>query len=217
MTVGSRIRRRRLRRRRAREAKELAGIPLREFVYLDEVSVYSLIASRKGPIATDYRDTASTLLRSEIGGTLGGNVGVAKSEVSSAMESSQTSEMHVVRKAVIQSTFRELYESERENLASKVTDRANAPKQPMNLDGLRATIAAREENDGWVIDPRQLTRGQMIEVDVELRADKVFGFSTAVAAIVEMVQGDSALTSGIDKREVRCSGRLGGEVSGVGR
>jgi hypothetical protein len=42
--------------RRRWAAKNEKGM-LREFVYLDEVSVYSLIASRLGPIAAEFTDT----------------------------------------------------------------------------------------------------------------------------------------------------------------
>src|SRR4051794_15457514 len=121
--------------RRKRQAKKYASGPLREFVYLDEVSVYSLIASRKGPIATDYRDTTSTLLRSELEGTVGANAGVAKSEVASRIESSQSRETHSVRKAVIQSTFRELYDAEQGQLALRSLDVADAPGPPVDLEG----------------------------------------------------------------------------------
>ena len=203
MTLRDRIRVRRLRRLRKRQARHLAGSPLREFVYLDEVSVYSLVASRTGPIATDYRDTTSTLLRSELEGTIGGNVGVAKSEVSSTIESSQTTEMQVVRKAVIQSTFRQLYQQERDSLALKVTDIGNAPSSVHDLDELRAAIGSRSECDGWIIDPSELKRGQMVEVEVELHADKLFGLTTAVAAVVEMVQGNSELSTSIGPDDVR--------------
>src|SRR3712207_8144694 len=43
------------RRRLKRAAKKQQVAPLREFVYLDEVSVYSLNASRLGSIAAEFR------------------------------------------------------------------------------------------------------------------------------------------------------------------
>ena len=44
--------------------------PLREFVYLDEVSVYSLLASRKSGVATQFTDSQTASLNSELGGSL---------------------------------------------------------------------------------------------------------------------------------------------------
>lgn len=51
------------RRRRRRAARQLEGAPLREFVYLDEVSVYSLVASRMGSVATEHTATESRQTR----------------------------------------------------------------------------------------------------------------------------------------------------------
>jgi hypothetical protein len=203
VTPWGRIRRRWRRFKREREARKLSDSPLREFVYLDEVSVYSLIASRKGPIATDYRDTASTLLRSELEGRIGANAGVAKSQVSSRVESSQTSETQTVRKAVIQSTFRELYEAERSKLTLRADDLGRTPKQPRDLDELRSTIVDRVAGDGWVVAPEELTRGQLVEVEVELQADAVFRFSTTAAALLDMLQGNTELAGHVDPRATR--------------
>ncbi|MDX6672078.1 MAG: hypothetical protein QOI91_2441 [Solirubrobacteraceae bacterium] len=203
MTPWAGVRQRWRKYKRSREAKKYALGPLREFVYLDEVSVYSLIASRKGPIATDYRDTTATLLRSEMEGTVGANAGIAQSKVASRIASSQTSESHTVRKAVIQSTFGELYEAERSKLTLRPRDVVHAPRPPTDLDGLRALISARVEGDPWVIAPAELARGQLIEVEVELQAHEVFQFGTAVSSILDILEGNRELLSGIDTRSLR--------------
>jgi hypothetical protein len=203
MTPWAKLRRRWREYRRKREDKKYAGTPLREFVYLDEVSVYSLIASRKGPIATDYRDTASTLLRSELEGTVGGNVGMAKSEVASRIESSQTNESQTVGKAIIQSTFRELYQAEQDKLALRPAELADAPRAPTNLEGLRALISARTDSGAWITAPSELTRGQMVELEVELHAHEVFQFGTAVSSILDIIEGNRELLSEIDAQTLR--------------
>ena len=203
MTPWARVRQRWRRYKVNREAKKYASGPLREFVYLDEVSVYSLIASRKGPIATDYRDTTSTLLQSELEGTAGANVGVAKGEVASRIGSSQTSEIQTVRKAVIQSTFRELYEAEHAKLAIRPRDLADAPQPPADTEGLQALISARGQGDPWVMAPSELTRGQMVELEVELQAHEVLQFGAAVSSILDIIESSQELLSGIDTETLR--------------
>ena len=53
--------------RRWRAAGQNRHTPLREFVYLDEVSVYSLIASRLGPIAAEFSETQTESLQDQSG------------------------------------------------------------------------------------------------------------------------------------------------------
>ena len=48
---------------------------LREFVYLDEVSVYSLLASREHGIATQFTERQTAALNSEVGSSF--NIGFA--------------------------------------------------------------------------------------------------------------------------------------------
>jgi hypothetical protein len=186
---------------RKRLAKKLSETPLREFVYLDDVSVYSLVASRKGPIATDYRDTASTLLRSEIEGTAGVAAGLAKSEVSARVESSQTNELQIVRKAIIQSTFRELYEAEKGKLPLSARDVGHLPEPPRDIVEL-SRVSSRPEAHGWLIEADELKRGQLIEIEVELQAEDIFGFSTTVSSVLEMIQ-DSELLSAAGPQDTR--------------
>src|SRR3569832_962441 len=91
--------------RRKRAAKRLKAM-LREFVYLDEVSVYSLLASRLGPLATEFTDTERASLKIEAVGVGGGT------EVGS----------QVLRKSTVQTSFKELYELEISSLAMRPVD-----------------------------------------------------------------------------------------------
>ena len=60
-------------RRRWRKAGRNEDEPLREFVYLDDVSVYSLVASQVGMIVTELTETQATSLQSDISGSARGN------------------------------------------------------------------------------------------------------------------------------------------------
>ena len=57
-----------LRRLKPQKAPEPPSGLLREFVYLDEVSVYSILASRKGGIATEFTESQTASLNSDVGG-----------------------------------------------------------------------------------------------------------------------------------------------------
>ncbi len=109
---------RRRRDRRIKTAKQNAA-PLREFIYLDEVSVYSLLTSRQGALATEYTDTLQNTTRSEISNRIATDAVIAKAELAGKMESSQAQTSQVVRKSTVQAAFKELIEGEEDRLASR--------------------------------------------------------------------------------------------------
>ena len=88
-----------LRQRRRKLALRKNKGSLREFIYLDEVSVYSLNASRLGAIASEFTETEKASL----------NVGVQNSFGAGVDIGSQ-----VVRKSIVQTTFKEFYDNETE-------------------------------------------------------------------------------------------------------
>jgi hypothetical protein len=92
-----------------RAASRRSGEALREFVYLDEVSVFSLISSRVGGVATEFTDTQSQALRTEITTSAAAGAGLFKADVRSGAESTRSAQSQVLRKATVQGTFRELY------------------------------------------------------------------------------------------------------------
>src|SRR5690242_4475490 len=90
--------------RRAKRVKaaKTATASLREFVYLDEVSVYSLLSSRQGALASDYTDTRSETSLSELSGAVSANSGVLKGDLSSKLSGTEVQTSQVVRKSTIQ-------------------------------------------------------------------------------------------------------------------
>src|SRR5262245_4561058 len=109
MTVRGWLRGRR-QHRRLRKAERSERGSLREFVYLDEVSVYSLRASQVGLIVTELTDTQATSLQSEVSSGLGVS-GPLKAEIGSKIHESESRSSQVLRKAIIQTTFSDLRES----------------------------------------------------------------------------------------------------------
>jgi hypothetical protein len=176
-------------RRRSRQKRSRAN-ELREFVYLDEISVYSLLASRSGPVATDFTETETNSLRGEASGGVTLGAGLAKAETQALVEASQGTSSQVVRKSSAQTRFKQLLDDEQEALILRATPRGDVPhieagQQPGNIPPMAAT--------DWVLDHELLQRGRLVEIEVELEADEVYKVSETVAAILEIVERDPDL------------------------
>jgi hypothetical protein len=194
-------------RRRRRQRAFKKHPPLREFVYLDDVSVFSLIASQLGPVATEFTSTEAASLQGEISGTLGANIGIKKAEASSRLQTEQTQTSQVVRRSIIQNTFKEL------------RDHVTSTELVLNVEGpdldMRALTSGPTLNQleqlapRGVVHPELLERGRLIEVDVELEADPIFKVNAAVSAVIEIVQetpqlfGDDVMASMADARAMQ--------------
>ena len=212
MSPFKRFRAWRRRRRQARGTKKTRKQPgtRREFVYLDEVSVYSLLASRKGPIATEFTESQTASLNSEVGGLMGGGFGVAKAEVRSRFEAAQSRTSQVLRKAIVQTSFKELHDLERPALGLVgARDNSETPKVRSRSDLERDL--ERHRCAGRVIDPRTLGRGGLIEVEVVLEADPFFRVSAIITTIREIIEENLQLF-GVEEAgqmaEMRSAGRL---------
>ena len=155
---------------------------LREFVYLDEVSVYSLLASRKKGIVTEIIESQTDSLSTDTGNAGSVNVGAAKATFDSRMQKGHAQSSQVVRKAIIQTTFKELYDNERVSLALGRPDPNSIP-QVRTINEIEKI--AQNPKDTWVVDPNSISRGELLEVEIELEADPVF----RMASIVTIVSG----------------------------
>lgn len=89
------LRRRRQRRRWKKADRNRTGA-LREFVYLDEVSVYSLMASQVGLIVTELTETQATSLQSEVSSGVGMSAPL-KAEIGSKVQAGETRSSQVLR------------------------------------------------------------------------------------------------------------------------
>lgn len=182
----TRYRRRRKYRKYQRRANK-SGSSLREFVYLDEISVYSLLASRKGAIATEFTESETASLNSEVSGSVGGGFGGARAEIGSRIEAGQVQRSQVLRKAIVQTSFKELHELEQLQLTLRgATQEANPPNIG-SLAELERKVSS-EALKGWIVDPSCLRRGSLLEVEVTLEADPIFRISVIVTTIQEFMQ-----------------------------
>ena len=165
--------------------------PLREFVYLDEVSVYSLLASRKGGIATEFTESQTATLNSNVGGEIGIGFAGAKASLESSRRSSHVQASQLLRKAVIQTSFKELYEIERASLAMKPLEADKVPEvsEISELEERFSTLA----NERWIVDPDAMRRGELLEVEVELEADPIFRMASVITTIQELMEDNELL------------------------
>lgn len=184
MSVRARLSRWRRRRRRDKAAAESAGAPLREFVYLDDVSVYSLTASRLGSIATEFTDTERNTLGGEVESSVEGFGGIAKGSVRAKSSASREQTSQVLRKSIIQTAFKDLFELEHDRLVLA------SPQPPAPNVGELSDLAKLAGAGDWVIRPGSLERGALIELEVELEAEAVFRVNAVVSAFLEIVQED---------------------------
>jgi hypothetical protein len=88
----------------------------------------------------------------------------------------------------VQTTFRELVELERVDLALRAGE--DAPDQPIeDVASLAAMIGAQGEGEGdrWIIDPANLRRGQLLE----LEAESIYRVRAILGAMIEMIAENS--------------------------
>jgi hypothetical protein len=176
-------------------ARKQQAPPLREFVYLDEVSVYSLNASRLGSVAADFSETRSSSLQSEVGGSLGaGAAGAAVAGLNSRLLAGQSRESQVTRTAIVQTAFKEFYELELEldSFAMRPVPEGLKPPKIRGAETVRAE-ARKAGPVGWIVDPRVLRRGRLVEAEVELDADATFRMSAVIAAVLGIVESEPGM------------------------
>lgn len=180
-----------IRRQKQPQIRIPPGGPLREFVYLDEVSVYSILASRKGGIATEFTESQTASLNSETGSSLGFGFGPANANVVSKNQSGRTQGSQVLRKAIIQTSFRELYDIEKACLAL-------SPPYADCIPTVRSDADLEEKfeqliKDGSLVDPSTVRRGELLEVEVTLEADPIFRAASVIATLRELMEDNEHL------------------------
>ncbi len=190
MSIASRLRDWLRRLKRQQVPGNSTGL-LREFVYLDEVSVYSVLASRKGGIVTEFTESQTASLNSDVGGSLSVGFGGTKAKLDSEMRAGHVQSSQVLRKAIIQTSFKELYDIERASLALSPPDADCMP----TVDAV-ADLEERLDppaKDGWLVDPSTIRRGELLEVEVELEADPIFRMASVITTLQELMEDNENL------------------------
>lgn len=170
-----------------RQSRLNSSEPLREFVYLDEVSVYSLLASRKQGIATEFTESQTASLNSELGSSLRAGLPGLGSNLDVKTQSSRSQGSQVIRKAIVQTSFKELYELEKGNLSLSTPSSLDHPtiQNPSDIERHFKALAMAK----WIVDVGRMSRGDLLEAKVELEADPLFHMTTFITTLYE-IMGD---------------------------
>lgn len=158
--------------------------PLREFVYLDEVSLRSLLTSQLDTLPEAVTRAMSIAEESELTGRIaGGSEHLAKGEVGSRFKTANSNSIQTSRKAVAQTQFNEFRYSAWTPLSltsASCVDESIAPEDLQN-----ESMHAVKVSD--------LARGTLLEVTVELAVDPVFQFGTMLTEWAAMAEDYPAM------------------------
>lgn len=170
--------------RRYNNLKDRLGLSsypdLKEFVYLDETALISLLSSTTGGITQQQTTSQRQRISSSITGSLG--------PIGSSVGSEKTRSKETVQKYVIQSNFKELYEIRKSDLA--VSDHAETKPRP-NL------ITAKENDDvepflqEYSSEPERISRSDLIELDATLRSSEIYEYFQVFDAFEDIVESFS--------------------------
>lgn len=179
----------------------------REFVYLDEVSVSSLLTSIRGGITTEFTESYTDSLSREIGGSLNVGLGGVGSNLSGKSLSNQNQASQVIRKATVQTSFKELYDLEKDRLA---LSSAIAPNDVfVESDEDIPTSLESMENKKWIVDIGNIRRGDPFEVKVELEADPLFRMIMAITTLYGLMGDTDDIFGSVPAEQVRQAYRVG--------
>ncbi|MBW9210107.1 hypothetical protein KV100_10590 [Mumia sp. zg.B21] len=150
---------------------------LREFVYLDEVSVYSLTSAPDMPPPVTMSESADTMSGEALTGQIeGGTPIVAKGTISGALNSSRSRGLQVQRHFNIQSQFARLHGMYRPIfLLAANTPHLNAKKSTELGEAL-----TQLKVDQRAVRAVDLTRGALTETRVSLRAHHTFDMTVFI-------------------------------------
>ena len=158
---------------------------LREFVYLDEVSLYSLLASRKSGVATQFTESQTASLNSELGGSLKVGFGGIGAGLSSKSQIGQSQASQVIRKATVQNSFKELHDLESDNLYLTFPGDLDQLNIETPLDIGKSFESLSKVN--LVLDIEQVNRGDLLEANIELEADPLFRMTLVITTLYELM------------------------------
>lgn len=156
----------------------VSKVNLREFVYLDEVSLRSLLSSLKGDLRDGSSEEASDAFEVEASTAAEmSNPLVGKAGVSSRFQTSNSSSIQTSRKATVQSWFRDLHAIQGIRLIEKAFPKSAAS----SVDELMRT-----DKTSLLASSKDLVRGELVEFRVVLSADPVYHLGAATSELAGM-------------------------------
>lgn len=160
--------------------RALKDNPLREFIYLDEVSLRSLLSSKNGEMTeSTLKESAKSFEEESRSSAIFEIPTIAKAESSSRFQTRNSSSLQTAKKATVQSWFREL-------------DKINGIRLIETVQQVSAFLSSDEiktcDNYSVSIDSAKLRRGEMAEFRVRLSADPIFHLVTLVSEFKGMAE-----------------------------
>ena len=180
--------------------KKLSKNPLREFVYLDEISVYSLFSSRVGAIATDFTEAKSKNLQLESNVLLGtSDKSMPKKEAKAGAMFNYGQNTQILRKASAQSTFKEFYDFQKDTLIL-IKEFEAINKKFKNPQELLKSDISHNQNALYVND---IARGDLLELEVQLEAEHIYKFNTIFGILNDLISEDSNIIPNAQYKEIK--------------
>lgn len=165
----------------------------REFIYLDEISVISLLVSHEGEITEQIQEGTSFEEGAQLDSTVRAGLGGVKAEAMSSFQTRSSQSVQTTRKANIQSQFRNLLR--------------RAEKENFVFPGARPRHGVTEladllDNPELCRSEDALTRGSLIELEVVLRADPIYRIGSLITEVASMSEEHPEVFSGGTNRLV---------------
>ena len=165
---------------------------LREFVYLDDVSVHSILASRTRGIATQFTESQRSSTIRDVDRSVGIGLGSTNARTNARSRTDNARSSEVLSKAVIQTSFKELYELQRDSLALPLPDQATPPGT-IRVSDLQGMLASAGAGRPWLFDPGNLCRGDLIELEVALEAEPIFHLVSVFGTVMALFKDNEDL------------------------
>lgn len=152
---------------------------LREFVYLDQTSVVSLIASTTGGIT----EQKSTVKRRQISGSITGGLKAGGASVGSKIGATEEEKSQAVERYVIQSNFKELYDARASDLVI-----ADEYEPDRSIPGRiwAALFGSNEQNP--IIEEDSFERGDIAEINMKLGSDSIYEVYTVLESFSDIIE-----------------------------
>ena len=167
-----------------RQKRKRQEAEIREFVYLNETSVESLLASTDGEILVETNRSTSKSRDASITGSVNGLFGEA--QYSPTLKRSHTTTGSELRKSVAQSAFARFRRRNQDQFRLRPLDVARTSRRVGQKLSERDPRTLRRLKQG--VPVRELRRGDLLEIDAAVTAADIFKARTAMISVAEVVE-----------------------------
>jgi hypothetical protein len=151
-------------------------------VYLDEVSLQSLLVSQKDTIPEEVSRARAVAEEAELSGKMSAGVAaVGKAEAGTRYQTSNSSTVQTSRKAIVQTLFKELRDEE--NLDYALVVRTEPAQKFKSIEEISSTV-----DPDLAVPASCFERGALVEIEVILEVDPVFKLGTRISEFTAMAE-----------------------------